>query len=113
MVLYRLWAERLEDGDGKWFPKDFYDMDSALAFAGKNTSGFVRGKYIIDVYRNNGKNVRLVGQVFRINRRLIFREIKRKDFKRDIIYSLGTNGKIKEPIGEISMENAMEIWNKV
>lgn len=93
MTIYKLWAERIEDGDGKWFPYSFDTLEEACAFAGKHTSGFVKGKYIIAVYRNTGRTVRRVGEVFRENRALRYRDFTSK---KQYVYALGTSGIIKE-----------------
>ena len=93
MTMYKLWAERIEDGDGKWFPYSFDTVEEARAFAGKHTSGFVKGKYVIAIYRNTGRTVRRVEEVFRENRALRYRDLTSK---KQYIYALGTSGIIKE-----------------
>lgn len=93
MTIYRLWAERIEDGDGNWFPFSFDTLEDACAFAGKHTSGYVKGKYVIAVYRDAGKTTRRVGEVFRENRALRYRDLTTK---RQDVYALGTSGIIKE-----------------
>lgn len=93
MTIYRLWAERIEDGDGIWVPYSFDTLEDACEFAGKHTSGLVKGKYIIAVYRNTGRTVRRVGEVFRENRALRYRDLTTK---RQDVYALGTSGIIKE-----------------
>lgn len=97
MTMYKLWAERIEDGDGKWFPYSFDTVEEARAFAGKHTSGFVKGRYIIAIYRNTGRTVRRIEEVFRENRALRCKDLTTK---KQIVYSLGTNGELKEAIGE-------------
>lgn len=94
MVRYQLWAERIEDGDGRWIPHVFDDLDLARAFAGKNAWGLLKGKYIIAVY-TLGKKGHRVGEVFRANRKLIYRDLTSKN---DQTYALGTNGKLKYPV---------------
>lgn len=81
MVIYELWAERM-DGDGKYFPQRFYDdLDSARAFAGRHTSGFLKGTYIIAIYKNDGKKVRRIGEIKRINRKLLYQKFNTRKGK--------------------------------
>lgn len=90
MAIYDLWAERISDGDGKYLPFRFYDEpQKARAFAAKNMSGVLRGKYIIAVYRNNGKKVERVGEIFKEGRSLRYRCMRT-----NYIYRMNQKGEI-------------------
>lgn len=101
MAIYELVAERIEDGNGKWFPQRFYDdLDSARAFAGRHTSGYLKGKYVIAIYKNDGSKVRRIGEIKRINRKLLYQKFTLRNGKLvDAgMYTVGRNGQLKERI---------------